>query len=238
MIKCTSCGNMMNDAANFCNCCGYKVQRMEYTSRQKIYEGNIHLCPACGGRVESFAAFCSLCGYEFRDSKSSKAVSEFADFIIQWEAKPILLGDNINDRDRIRLTRVKQIEVANQISNYIRTYSVPNTKEDMLEFLFLASSNINEQALYPHERERASAWFAKVEQVYFKAKTAFYADSNFAMFEQVYKEAKTKYQKAMNALELRRKRKTRKVLMIIGLSVAGFILFEVFCLVIVPLMLG
>ena len=81
-----------------------------------------------------------------------------------------------------------------QILNKIRTYSVPNTKEDVFEFMILASSNINMSAIMAESpsdagansteelnamKARNDAWQTKMEQVYQKAKFAFGDDADF-----------------------------------------------------------
>lgn len=67
----------------------------------------------------------------------------------------------------------------------IKSFSVPNSKEDMLEFMILATSNMNmlvydsfaSTSLSKGEREINAAWFAKVQQVYEKAKRSHSMDS-------------------------------------------------------------
>ena len=201
------------------------------TTREQVFEGNIHKCPNCGAVVDAFSIKCKACGFEFRDTDLSMSVKEFANFIRNEECKEPKISDSFNARQKAALAKRAKIETANTVSNYIRMYSVPNNKEDMLEFLFLASSNIDTKALFPHERERAAAWFAKVEQVYNKAKVAFYNQEDFSMFEKAYKESESKYQEAMAALEKHRSRKVRRIVIPIVGGVVGYILLMVVLLV-------
>ena len=69
-------------------------------------------------------------------------------------------------------------KTSEQKVSLIRSFSIPNTKEDIIEFMILASSNIdlklygfgNQGILTASQREISDAWLAKFEQAYEKAK--------------------------------------------------------------------
>ena len=75
----------------------------------------------------------------------------------------------------------------------IRSFVIPNTKEDMLEFLILASSNINLQryndfdTISESEKAVSDAWQAKFEQAYEKAKLSFGDTPEFEKIHAIYK---------------------------------------------------
>lgn len=64
----------------------------------------------------------------------------------------------------------------------IRNFPIPNTKEDIIEFMILASSNI----LGEDERDIYEAWLAKFEQAYQKALILFAGDPDIVRIQQIY----------------------------------------------------
>lgn len=148
MAFCINCGKELADGARFCSACGTLIvsEETEKTQRKTVYEGEIHKCPACGETINAFLANCPACGHEFRGTSSARTLREFSE----------KLEGAITDKQRISL---------------IRNYPVPNTKEDLLEFMILASSNFDAKYYASHSKEESisSAWFSKIEQCYQKA---------------------------------------------------------------------
>lgn len=95
------------------------------------------VCPKCGRQVESMTVRCE-CGYEFKNEKSVSSVQK--------------LHEALNN---IRLTSAEENEIktsafsgatrdkitANKKIDVISSFPVPNTKEDIIEFLALALPN-------------------------------------------------------------------------------------------------
>ena len=75
-----------------------------------------------------------------------------------------------------------------QLATIIRSFPVPNTKEDIFEFLILASSNITGNT----QQNICDAWEVKFKQVEQKAKLALTADADKAKFNELYEQAKKK----------------------------------------------
>lgn len=128
-------------------------QTGENDSTRKIeYAGEIHKCPNCGAVLESFVKACPECGYELRGAKATTSVKEFGR--IYSKAKKI----------------EKKIDL-------IKTYAIPNNKEDIVEFAILASTNIDPRVYLNRDnseraiakQELCDAWMVKYEQVYQKA---------------------------------------------------------------------
>ena len=168
MAYCKKCGKEIADGAAFCDGCGASIVdevAQNDNERKTSYDGGIHKCPNCGEPLKAFATVCSSCGYELRDVKSSSALKDL----------------------------VKKLEVADseeKRSFAIKNFPVPNTKEDILEFLFMASSNVEGDDIV------SNAWVAKVEQCYQKAKLTLKDDESFANIEELYKTVKSKVKKA------------------------------------------
>ena len=75
----------------------------------------------------------------------------------------------------------------------IKSFSVPTTKEDMLEFMILATSSMNMRTydstnteISKSEKEVNAAWLSKVQQVYEKAKRAYSTDNTFTEIKELY----------------------------------------------------
>lgn len=172
MAICSKCGSQLPDGAKFCLNCGAQSSGSPENSqsyqagnskRETVFEGEIHKCPSCGEVLGAFVTTCPSCGYEIRGGKSSASLHEFS----------MSLANAASDEQRTSL---------------IRNFPVPNTKEDIFEFLILASSNITGNT----EQNICDAWAVKFRQVEQKAKLALTADADKAKFNELYEQAKKK----------------------------------------------
>lgn len=144
---CPNCGYEMPDGAKFCMECGASIsvderQAQKNSKKRTIEDGEIHKCPFCGEIINSFVTVCPSCGNELR---GIDAASTLQDFAKQVESKK-----------------------GNEKIGYIKNYPLPNTKEDIIEFLILAASNID--ITKGLEAGQNSAWKSKYEQAFQKAK--------------------------------------------------------------------
>ncbi|MCQ2413727.1 MAG: zinc ribbon domain-containing protein [Clostridia bacterium] len=157
MAYCTNCGAQVDDNAKFCGVCGNKMvaipQPPKTNARKTTYDGTIHKCPNCGVGLASFVKNCPECGYELRGADGVESASDFA------------------RRYASTTSNDKKVDL-------IRTFVIPNTKEDILEFAILASSNIDTTAYTRDtvvvsggvsQQDVSEAWMAKFEQAYQKA---------------------------------------------------------------------
>lgn len=211
---CTSCGEKNSIGARFCQSCGMplgaenkikwaeetykeKYHQASYSERQQEYVGKIIKCPNCGEVLKSFVTVCPLCGYEFRDSKSSSAVREFAKKLEKIESIRQPLSKISEIANVFGLGIVNKTDEEKE--NLIRNFSVPNNKEDIVEFMILAASNIdsfvfsnlNSDGNTSFGKKQAmirinKAWLAKLEQTYNKAKLSLGSDSDFEEIEKIY----------------------------------------------------
>ena len=189
MAYCTNCGQQLNDGAKFCSNCGNPTTTPN-DQRRTVYEGELHKCPNCGELLNSFITNCPACGNELRDISSSNAINDFSK-----EINEIIKSDNKNGKK-------KAIE-------RIRTFPIPNTKEDLFEFIILSSSNIRKDRYSGNisyiNKELSDAWETKFEQAYEKAKLTFADSSEFEKIQDIYiskvkKEQKSKSQGFFNYL--------------------------------------
>lgn len=193
MPFCINCGEEITEVAKFCHMCGAKVILKKGDAKSKRivrYEGEKIKCPSCGENIKSFMVSCPSCGHEFRNKKATNSVREFEAKIEKIEAKREyekprgIFG--IYDSS-LRISKADEQKIS-----LIRSFSVPNTKEDIMEFMILATSNINYR-LYDSiyniskgERAINDAWLSKIRQVYDKAKLSYRGDSDFILIQNIY----------------------------------------------------
>lgn len=176
MSYCANCGKYISDGGRFCVNCGAPVTDTEDASISKrtiVQDGTIHKCPNCGEVINSFTATCPTCGYEFRGINATSSVQMFT-------------------------KELSKTTSAEQKVSIIRSFPIPNTKEDILEFMLLASTNIfGEQ-----EKRVFDAWLVKFDQSYQKAKIVITDEGNLQTFQDIY----DKTQK-----QIKRERRKRRV---------------------------
>ena len=195
------------------------------TERKTVYEGKLHKCPNCGELLDSFRSHCPSCGYEIRDARSSSSVRELALKLEKIEAEKMphieekksvmkmVFGKDFKKEDEIEEAQERFDEhKRQQKANLIINFSVPNTKEDILEFMILASSNIDVKKGL--DDEVSKAWLSKLEQVYEKAKLLMGNTPAFAQIKYIYDKKKAEL-----------KNRKFKGLAIASFIVGGIILF-------------
>lgn len=168
-----------------------QVPHSDYTQRQQEYSGKLIKCPNCGEVLSSFTVNCPVCGYEIREVKASSAVKEFALKLEAIEAKREYEKPRGLLATSYALQRISKTD--EQKISLIKSFSVPNSKEDMLEFMILASSSINMSGydsansnISKSQKELNAAWLSKVQQVFEKAKRSNFADDTFLEIEEIY----------------------------------------------------
>ena len=158
MEFCTNCGQAFAEGAHFCSNCGTAKGETDTSQRKTVYDGELYKCPNCAERLDSFMSFCPTCGYELRGARTQSRVEELAN-------------------------KLEQTENVEQKIGIIRNFYIPNTKEDIYEFVILATSNMNS---YDYDYE---AWKTKLEQAYQKATLSFGNTKEFQYISQLYSQA-------------------------------------------------
>ena len=160
MAFCTKCGNRLEPDARFCSGCGTPAQadvQPSSDSRREAWEGSVHKCPHCGAPVGSFDAYCPACGNELRDKEAADSVAELSRRLDQIESER-----NESGKKKGLFARAAEQNAVSDIDqrkiSLIRTYPIPNTVEDILEFVMKAVSE---------------AWVSKCEQAIRKAEVSF-----------------------------------------------------------------
>ena len=225
MAFCINCGQELAEGAKFCANCGKAVNGENPTTQRKtVYEGQIHKCPNCGEVINSFVSNCPACGYEIRDAQGVSSVRQLAMKLEQLEAKrPPKKGINIFAQTFGGGVQLQSID--EQKIDLIKNFSIPNTKEDVLEFIVLAAANIDlkvygldssrYQMLDPARRELSDAWLAKLEQADQKAEIMFGHTQEYLSMRNVYE----------NKMKAIKKQKLQIVWLLVGTFGGIFLMF-------------
>ena len=181
MAFCVKCGTQQTEDAKFCASCGTPAgggAGPQNTRSSK--DGEVIKCPSCGAPTGAMDGACSECGYEFRNRSAGNTIKEFFE-----------LYNRANMSEKADL---------------IKTFPVPNTKEDILSFLTMGIGNtkglsgteilhyrsafsITSPELKQKEEE-IKAWRVKVRQVIETGKIMFKDNESQALFSNFEKELK------------------------------------------------
>lgn len=195
MAYCINCGQQLPEGAKFCSSCGTATGEVktETAQRKTVYDGELHKCPNCGELINAFVTICPTCNYEIRGAKASSIVKEFADKLEQIERtreaqkSHSFIGKLYGSDGQLNKTDEQKISL-------IRSFSIPNTKEDIFEFMILAASNIDlklyglgdKGVITASQRAVSDAWLAKFEQAYEKASFTFSTSSDFLSIKDIH----------------------------------------------------
>lgn len=118
MPFCSNCGNELSSDAKFCANCGIAVRGgSDGSQRIQKFSGEIKKCPSCGSVLPSGVLKCSECGYEIRDAQASNAAIDF-------------------------FNKINNAQSEQQKIEIIKKYPIPNTREDIKEFLNRAKAEV------------------------------------------------------------------------------------------------
>lgn len=205
---CSNCGEKLNVGAKFCHGCGTKVgqisneetvqmQPKAASQRTQEYVGTVFKCSNCGSVITQTTAVCPDCGIRITGASALGSVREFKNQLMEIENSRKKVGGGIlgvylppDKADLQKLT-------------LIRNFPIPNTVDDILEFMMLAIANIdvslskntamnkwnNTQQIETGAtigRTISNAWVAKMEQVYRKAEISFPNDPAFEGIQRMY----------------------------------------------------
>lgn len=219
LMFCPKCGIKLEGDPKFCNECGAKLEQAVSEADNRIQ------CPSCGNFLKSYELFCPACGRELRDIEAINSVKRLEQMLIQIEneRQPDAPNHSVWEGDK----PTAQINIADQRkASCIQAFPIPNSKEDIIEFMVLAASNIHPWTIVLNNNTNgkdhgillvAQAWYAKFEQAYQKARLSLSNDSQFSIIEDIYTK-KTK--------EIRSKRLIR-VWIVIGCIIALILLIVI-----------
>lgn len=158
---CSNCGNKLIEGAKFCNSCGAAI--INNTERNEERKTSYD------GEVTK----CPNCG----------------DIIDAYETVCEACGYELRGRKAVSVvhelaTKLENTSDVRKKEELIRNFYIPNTKEDINEFFILAISNIDTDDC------DVSAWYAKLEQAYQKARLSLGNTPEFQYLTQLYNKTK------------------------------------------------
>ncbi len=163
-----------------------KKEQLALNSQTPIPTGNkegiVVKCPSCGDIVPSFTINCKACGHEFRGVISRSVIlqlqiklKEIEDY--EWKNNQYNGLNGNNKLDHMVLN-----SIADKQTPIIEGFLVPNTKEDLLEFLSLAlpigskQFSWSEKFTHAADIKLSKTYKAKAQQCIMKARIAFAND--------------------------------------------------------------
>ena len=163
MPYCSNCGHIISNEAKFCENCGkpVSIRNTGESTRRVEYAGKMIKCPSCGEALKAFMPVCPACGYELRGTSASDAMERFS----------LKLENADNNEEKAEI---------------INSFPVPNTREDIWEFLIMAIANINAEP----DDKIFFAWQSKIEQTYQKAMLVFTDRKELSQIQEKYDQFK------------------------------------------------
>lgn len=225
---CMNCGAGLIPGAKFCSSCGNKIGAIENDStstaensvqtpppipepqvqnttpppipksqRQQEYAGTIMKCPNCGSVIGETTVVCPDCGIRITGRSAVTSVQDFKDQLMTIEGtRKRGLGGVFCVYTAPDPADIKKLSL-------IRSFPIPNTVDDIMEFMFLAVANIdvslskntamnkwnNTQQVETGAtigRTISNAWVSKMQQAYQKAEIMFPNDPAFPGLQKLY----------------------------------------------------
>lgn len=145
-------------------------------------------CPKCGNQLSGITAVCPLCGYEIKYAKTASSISELTKEINRLKQKRNAVSDAI----AAKLSGRGNSPTDEKISSLIQNFIVPNSKEEIFEFMIFAAGHMDAEFLAgkkktSHEPDIIiKAWASKFSQTFQKAKLSFGNDADFQKIRELY----------------------------------------------------
>jgi hypothetical protein len=141
-------------------------------------------CSNCNAFYESFATHCSYCGYEFTNLNANSSVKVLHQKLMEIESKRVIDDNPFKAFGAMMMKNLSgshHDEVDMQKMELIRSFPIPNTKDDLLEFFTLAIPEATVKIrkfigiTYQEDKTKEAikkVWLTKCEQIILKARLA------------------------------------------------------------------
>ncbi len=142
--------------------------------------GDVKKCPACGAIIQSFSAICTDCGHNFTNVNALSSLTKLYEQlqIVEIEERNRTI-DSTSWIDKLHGSTLSEYQVEERIlkrkASVVSSFPVPNTKEDIIEFLSMAVPEVSKKpnfftGKYSGVGALYNAWQSKAEQVIIKAR--------------------------------------------------------------------
>lgn len=193
LAYCTKCGNQLAEGAKYCSKCGASVSSSGDESQEanrERFSGTVYKCPSCGQALGAFDSICPSCGHELRSSDVSKAMRSFLDQVASASSFEPGPGQTLS-----------MFDGATRVASEIKNFAIPNTKEDIFEFMILAHSTV----CSAHGGVMPSAcileaWVAKAEQAHQKGHLVLSGD-DLEKIDNMYSEIQIEANRRLGAMK-------------------------------------
>ena len=144
--------------------------------------GDVKKCPACGAIIQSFHTKCSDCGHEFSNVGANVSIGKLFDMLNACENERNDEGMSVGKALGSMFANAYGVGGGDKIlekkKSIISGFPIPNTKDDILEFLSTAVPNAKQkgniftkqQPENKSHNDLAPTWKSKCEQIIMKAK--------------------------------------------------------------------
>lgn len=144
-------------------------------------QGSIRKCPACGASLAAMLARCADCGHELTDLNANASIQKLFQMLEKIEE-----SGSDSALHQAFLGPFATRRRAERKCTIIEGFPIPNTREDLLEFLAMAIPRAGKKSMfdflkkgstYGHEILLKEAWTAKCTQVIVKARIMLKGDT-------------------------------------------------------------
>lgn len=129
--------------------------------------GDIKKCPSCGEPVLAFTLTCSACGHEFSSIKGNASILDLIEKLEKIENEKNASVSNLKTTQKF----IESQEYENRKDDLIKNYPIPNTKEDIMEFLTYSTSKMTNLSSLDNP------WAVKADEIIMKSRFLFKNDS-------------------------------------------------------------
>ena len=173
-----------------------KAKAAQKSAPKSSKYGDVRKCPACGAMVESFTTKCPECGYEFANTEANSMAQKLLDKLEAVDALEQQKGSPQSGLDLVssilkpcaRAFGFGKNAANERKVQIIRTFPIPNTKEDLIEMLTLAHANskgFRQSSIDEEDLKRA--WKAKEKQAMAKADIVLKDDADYLALKKSWK---------------------------------------------------
>lgn len=130
--------------------------------------GDVRKCPACGAMVESFQTKCPECGHEFSNIEANSTTQKLMAALDECNQQATNRGTVSSILGGV--ARISGLDsITARKTQIIQNFPVPNAKEDLIEMLVLAHSNVQAKNSSVDAMRLSGVWKAKEKQIRTKA---------------------------------------------------------------------